>query len=417
MRRVIVAAIVIIATLGGIVLLWQFRIALVLFALSLAVAAMARPAVDWWIKHGVPRGIALLLTYAIGLLLLAALIILISRPLLDELQRATDELASTYQRITLTWPFGTQMQQLIAAQLPEPERLYAAIAGERGEALIQNIFGAAGSVFSVAAQFLIVLVLSIYWGSDRVRFERLWLSLLPVNERNRARDIWRAVEIGVGEYLRSEVIQTLLAGILLGTGYYLIGIPYPILLAIFSSLLWLIPWLGAVLAVVLPFLVGLASSATLAAAAATFTFIVLLVLEVVVEPRIFNRHQYSSLLVVLFVVALADAYGPVGLLLAPPLAAAVQIFGKSMIRISSPIEATSSRSQLLTLHQRLNKVQNLVSSQPTEEASPEAINLVKRLTELVDETTTLFQVVPEETSPPQDLSEPLRQGSIESNRS
>ncbi|MCZ7672142.1 MAG: AI-2E family transporter [Chloroflexi bacterium] len=74
---------------------------------------------------------------------------------------------------------------------------------------------------------LVILFLSLYWSLDRVRFERLWLSLLPPEQRARARDIWQTIESDLGSYIRSEVAQSLLAGLLLGLGYWALGSPTP----------------------------------------------------------------------------------------------------------------------------------------------------------------------------------------------
>jgi len=77
-----------------------------------------------------------------------------------------------------------------------------------------------------------------------VRFERLWLSLLPVNYRSRSREIWRAIEEGVGAYTRRQVVESLLAGVIL----WLVtvdGLELAAFLAVLAALLLLIPWLGS----------------------------------------------------------------------------------------------------------------------------------------------------------------------------
>ena len=67
--------------------------------------------------------------------------------------------------------------------------------------------------------------------------------------RRAAREVWEAVEIELGAYVRSEAIQSIAAGLLLWTGYRLLGQPYPVLLAIAGAVAWLIPWVGVLLAV------------------------------------------------------------------------------------------------------------------------------------------------------------------------
>ena len=64
--------------------------------------------------------------------------------------------------------------------------------------------------------------------------------------------------------------------------------------------------------------------------AVIFTIVVLFILKEVIEPRFFHRHKYSSLLIVLFVISLAEVFGFIGVILAPPLAVAVQILFRQL---------------------------------------------------------------------------------------
>lgn len=396
MKRLVISTFVVLATLGGLLLLWQFRQALMLFVFSLVVAAMARPATDYFAQRGLGRGLAILLTYLISLALLGGLLAWIGGPLLAELQQVTDRLADAYSQLMASWPHGTAFQQQVASRLPPPDQLYKAISGEQGTSFLTTAFGFAQSFLDILSQVIIVLVLSIYWTADQVRFERLWLSLLPSRQRSRAREIWRSIELGVGAYLRSEIIQSILAGLLLGIGYQLMGLQYPVLLAVSSALFWLIPWLGAMLAVVFPLATGLLASPLLGLAGAIYTLVVLLVLEVVVEPRIFNRRRYSSLLIILFVVALADQYGLIGIIIAPPLAAATQIFFRRLTLQTPPVETVSPATQVATLQTRLEALRSEIDSME-EPPTPEITNLVARIDELMQKTNDYLRTEVDET--------------------
>lgn len=391
MRRVILASLAILGTLTGLALVWQLRLAVVLFIVSLAVAAMLRPATNFWARRGLKQGIGILLTYLLLLLVLGGLIYLIAGQFLLEVQQATNAFTNTYENITRTWPEGTPFQQSIAGQLPPPPALYRAITGEQGDRLFQNVFGFASGLLTIVGQMVIVLILSIYWTADRVRFERLWLSLLPASRRIRARSVWRAIETEVGAYLRSELLQSLLAAVLLGLGYWLMGLKYPVSLALISALLWLIPWVGAVLALILPLLTGLNQGLILGVAAGLFTVFILLFLELVIEPRLFNRRHYSPLLTVILMVALADAMGLLGLLIAPPLAATIQVVFNAALRRSSAEEPADPRAQIAVLRTRLDAVYNQMETTDSV-LKPELGSLVERLDDLIEEADETLQI-------------------------
>ena len=220
MKRLAWFTLVMLATLTLALLFWEFRVAVLLFVLSLVVAATVRPLVDRFAARGVPRGLALLLTYAIGIGGLIALVVILSGPLLTDLQQLTQNVASSYEQMKTQWPTGSPFQQTLAQQLPSTDELYQLFTGT----LPQTVLGITLGAFDLLGQLMIVLVLSVYWSADQEHFKRLWLSLLPLERRARARLIWQTLESGLGAYLRSQVIQTVLAVIVLGLGYQTVGL-------------------------------------------------------------------------------------------------------------------------------------------------------------------------------------------------
>ena len=373
MKRVAWFTLIVFATFTLVLLAWEFRVAVLLFVLSLVVAATVRPLVDRFAAHGVPRGLALLLTYAICVGGVIALAIVLSGPLLTDLQQLTKNVAGSYEQMKTQWPTGTPFQQALAQQLPSTDQLYQLFTGT----LPQTVLGITMGAFDLLGQLMIVLVLSVYWSADQEHFKRLWLSLLPFDRRARARLIWQTLESGLGAYLRSQVIQTVLAVILLGLGYKALGLQYPVALAVIGAIGWLIPWVGLLLAVIPALWVGLSSSLALGLAAAAFTIGVLSFLEFVVEPRLFNRRQFSSLLVVIVVLVLVDEFGLIGILLAPPLAAAIQILAGQLMRSTATVKTTLAQP-IGALQVQLASAKSLLATE-TVPPGPELNNLVDRL--------------------------------------
>jgi predicted PurR-regulated permease PerM len=369
------------------ILIWQFISAIVLFLLSLAVAAALRPLINSLTGRYVPKRIAL---GAIYFLLTAAILSslwMIGTPLLDELQMATDDSIAAYERAKVEWPqSGTAFQQSLAEQLPPSADLYRVLFSEQGIPALASVFGIAQNFFSTLGQIAIILILSLYWSADQFRFERLGLTLLPEEHHPRALHIWRSVETGVGEYLRSELIQSVLAGLFLWLGFSMLGIRYPVLLALWGAIVRLIPWFGTVIAALPVLFIGVAMSSTVGILATLYTMGILLTLKLVIEPRFFPRYKYSASLIVLFVIALGETIGFIGVILAPPLAVAVQILFQHLYPLpeltASEVseQVTDIRKRLLELRRRIQKTRKRGS-----------IRLMERLQRLVRRTTDYLQ--------------------------
>ena len=125
------------------------------------------------------------------------------------------------------WLKGSSFQQALVARLPSPSELFEAFTGDQGQLVLPALLGFTQGIGGVVSGVFVVLFLSLYWSINQIHFERLWLSLLPSGQRKQARDIWRTVEPDIGAYIRSEVVQSLLAGLLLGLGYWAARVPLP----------------------------------------------------------------------------------------------------------------------------------------------------------------------------------------------
>lgn len=327
MKRLAFYALVVGATIATLIVFWQFRSILILLFLSLILSSTLRPSVDYLSKRGLRPGLARLLVYLALFGIIGVTVSLIIGPLLEELQLLSNYLVVAYDSTYNAWSMSSGWQQSLAARLPAPDQFTEALSGPVGDSLRQVVFGVSQSTLTVLAGLVIVIALSLYWSSDRSHFERLWLSLLPAERRIQARTIWQSTDEAIGAYVRSEVVQAFLAFVLLTAGYSLVGLDYPILAGILAGLSWLIPVVGFVFAAAVAFLFGLLSvgGLTAAIAALVVTILVLAFLEFVVEPRLFRRQDFSGVLFVLVIVAMVDAYGLIGFVIAPPLAVAIQV--------------------------------------------------------------------------------------------
>lgn len=384
MKKLAAYVAIALATVTAVFILYQFRAIVGLFALSLVTTAAVRPLVDRFANGRLPRMLAIGLVYAAILALLIVLLLIVSDSLAGEIQSLSDGLAAAYEQAYPRWLEGKAYEQLLANRLPPPDQLYEALTGTEGELIIQRLLGLTLGVVGLAGGAILVLVISVYWTVDRVRFERLWLSLLPVGQRIRARAIWRRTEQEMGAYVRSEAIQALAAMLILGLGYWLMGLSYPTLLAIIGGIAWLIPIVGVVFALVAVAVFSLEGGLALALGASLFTVAVLLILEFVVEPRFLKRRRFSPILAILVMFILAQEYGIIGLVIGPPLAATLQItLGQLLRRRVSAREADPDK-QLANLRERLKQVQTRIEAMGGAE-SPELDSLTVRLNALVEQ--------------------------------
>ena len=340
-------------TFLALLVLWQFRIAVVYLLISLTIAASLRPLVQHLVRRTIMVRLAWILLYLVILGSFGFIIYLTSRIAIYEIQLLAQAVSAQDQWILPVWLQGTWFQQLLTAHLPPPSNLVDALTGNQGQLVLPVLLGFTQDFTRLLSGLVIILLLSIYWMINQIHFERLWLSLLPSGLRKQARGIWRTIEPDLGAYIRSQVIQSLLAGVLLGLGYWVIGSPYPALLSLVGTLACLIPVIGMPLAVFPPLVMGLLTNWQLSLYMVLYTLIVLVALSIWVRPRLFNRRWDNPILTLVILIAMANAFGLLGIIIAPPISAICQIMWN---RLVSHRHASGAAAQVSDLKERQERV-------------------------------------------------------------
>ena len=150
-----------------------------------------------------------------------------------------------------------------------------------------------------------------------------------------------------------RVMWATLVLVLVVLGFWLLGSPYPVLLALAGALVCLIPVVGVTLAVITVLLVGLLTSVQLSLLTALYALVVLTALGAWVKPRLFNRRWDNPILTVVLLIALADAFGLVGIIVAPPLSVVCQILWSRLVSRRAVSGAAAQVSDLKERQERL----------------------------------------------------------------
>ena len=386
-KQLVMFGTAVMTTLLALVVLLQFRIVVAYVLISLTLAATLRPLVSRLVPRGFMVRVSWILLYLVALGSFGFVLFLTGKSAINEIQQLAHTVSVQDEWRLPPWLEGSSFQQALVARLPPPSKLFEAVTGDQGQLVLPAILGFTQDIGGIVSGAFVVLFLSLYWSINQIHFERLWLSLLPSEQRKNARDIWRTIEPELGAYIRSEIIQSLLAVLLLGLGYWLLGSPYPVLLALIGALAWLIPVVGAALAVILPLLMGLLTSVQLSLFSVLYTLVVLIALQVWVEPRLFRRKLDNPILTLVILLAMADAFGLLGILVAPPLSAVCQTLWNLLVTNRlTPGPAT----QVSDLKERRAHLQAVIKEMD-ELPPPLVISSMERLTDLLAKAEPILQ--------------------------
>jgi predicted PurR-regulated permease PerM len=386
-RRVAGFGAAVMTTLLALVILWQFRIVVVYVLISLTLAAALRPLVNRLVGRGLLARAAWILLYLAALGGLGFLLFQTGEAAIRDVQQLAHTLSAQDAWRMPLWLEGTSFQGALVGRLPSPSKLFEALTGDQGQFVLPVLLGFTQGIGGAVTGVFVILFLSLYWSINQVHFERLWFSLLPSDQRREARGIWRTVEPGIGAYIRSQIIHSLLAGLLLALGYWLLGSPYPALLALTGALACLIPVVGAALAIIPPLLVGPLTSIPLGLFTTLYALVVLIALGLWVKPRLFSRTWHNPMLTMVLLIALADAFGLVGIMVAPLLSVVCQILWS---RLVSHRLAAGDAAQVSDLIARQERVRAAIAALD-EPPPPLVTNSMERLSQLLEKAEPILK--------------------------
>lgn len=134
----------------------------------------------------------------------------------------------------------------------------------------------------------------------------------------------------ISGYLLSQAAVNAALGLLVGIGLWLIGIPYPLVWGVLTALLRFVPFFGIWIAVVGPLALSLNYAGWTRPLLTAALFLGLeLLLVAAVEPRLYSWNAGVSRVALLVVVGVVGwLWGPLGLILATPVAVCLVVVGR-----------------------------------------------------------------------------------------
>jgi predicted PurR-regulated permease PerM len=303
------------------------------------IALMLNPFVSFLGRRGIPRGVAIPLTYLSLLLVLAGIGLALAQPItnqIDAFQRNVPQLVREANKtlnnvqnyfnhhgihIQLKKQGQTALQTLQTKVLKGSSSLLSFTTS-----LLKSAAGAAISLVLIFVMSVYLLVYARQIGA----LVRRWL---PDADGTPADDFPLRVQRAVAGYVRGQLLFSLVMGTTAGfalwlygaTGIFHDGRTYAFAFGAFFGVMELVPFIGPVLGAIPPIAVALFQN-PLTALWVVLLFIVLQQLEGhVVAPQIFSHALRINPLLVIIALLFGDAiYGIIGALMALPVAAVIR---------------------------------------------------------------------------------------------
>ena len=305
-----------------------YKVAVVVLVLLLTILfsiIMSAP-VDYLNRRGVGRGLGTLVVLG-GFVLIFGIA---GAALVPTIEDQASEFVDTF-------PALLENVQQIVVQLQSAVGLKTSFSLDPQDVLdkARNFFsgGALTTVASVGASVatvlsfaVVILITTVYTVARPVPLVNGFVSLFPAGQRQRVREILGEMYRTVQKWFLGQLASMTIIGLLFTVAMFVIGIPFALLLGIFSGLISFVPYVGPMISVIPPVLLALTGNPI----DALWVILAYLGIQAIegnlVQPIVMSRAvSLHPVTLVFALLTMGTLFGFVGVFLAIPLVAALHV--------------------------------------------------------------------------------------------
>lgn len=304
-------------------LLGQLTQVITLLVVSLFLALGLEPVVAWLQRRGLPRPGAILVVFTAVVALVAGFVAAIVPIIVGQATELVAQVPEYIQAIQQSRWF-TELDaryDVVGRITSEVEGFFS---GDRVTAVFGGVFGAGRAVLSGVFSTLTVLVLTLYFLASLRHIKATAYALVPHSRRQRVQLLGDEISRRIGGYVMGQITIATINAVLSYVMMLVVGIPYPLVLAVVVGVFGLIPLVGATIGAVIVAIVALFSSVTDAVIVSLYYLAYQQFENYVIVPRIMQRTvEVPGALAIVAALAGGSLFGVLGALIAIPMAAGV----------------------------------------------------------------------------------------------
>ncbi len=214
---------------------------------SVVVAYLLEGIVVKLVQHRIPRFVAVLLVFsafmAFLLLFIFAVLPMLSRQITELVTQLPNMIARGEEALqTLPKDYPDTYSATVINDVIAVIRSEALAFGRR---ILQILLPSVVGIITIAVYVVLMPLLVFFFMKDKQRILRWMTDFLP-SERRLAGDVWRDVDLQIGNYVRGKFFEIVIVWAFTYITFALMELDFAMLLAVIVGLSVLIPYIGAV---------------------------------------------------------------------------------------------------------------------------------------------------------------------------
>jgi len=312
-----------IAMVLGIIFLNQTKDVFLLMFASFVIASALYPIVDWMSKK-MHRGIAVGIVYIAGLLIFVVLSIPCLAVLIEQTRDFLKDFPKYWSHVQILLAKGENLIES-TGYIPDYSQALNNISTFGKEIVSQSINLTTNIFVGIAMAFTLAFIV-LFLLLDKQEVKKGFLLLFPLKYKEKAELITVTISKKVGGYVRGQLLLMFLVGVLTTASLALVGLEFAFLLGIIAAVLEIVPIVGPVLSAIPAIIIAFAKNPWFALYILGIYLVIQRIENSILAPLILGRFlELHPIIIILAVLIAAKTLGIFGVILSPAIAAAIYV--------------------------------------------------------------------------------------------
>ncbi len=307
-------------------LVYKLAVVVLVLLLTILFSIIMSAPVDYLSRRGIGRGWGTLLVLG-GFVLIFGIAGAALAPTIEdqasEFVETFPALLENVQQLVVRLQSAVGMQTSFSL---DPENVLDRARNFLSGGALATVASVGASVATVISFAVVILIATVYAVARPAPLVNGFVSLFPAGHRQRVREILGEMYRSVQRWFLGQLASMTIIGLLFTVAMFVIGIPFALLLGIFSGLISFIPYVGPTISVIPPVLLALTGNPI------DSLWVILAYLGIqamegnLVQPIVMSRAVHLHPVTLVFaLLTMGTLFGFVGVFLAIPLVAALHV--------------------------------------------------------------------------------------------
>ena len=319
------------AILLGLYFLYQVRVVVLVFLLTLLVSIIVDGPVSYLARKGLGRGWGTLVVLTGITLVLGLSGLALGSVIENQVQQLIESFPTL---LSNAQDLAEEVQSALGLEtniIPSVQQLFNSAQSFLSGDTVSTVLGVGANVANILSLAGVILVATIFAVLQPAPLVNGFVALFPASRRVRVREILDKMYKAIQRWILGQLVSMVVIGALFTIALFLIGVPFALLLGLLSGLLAFVPFIGPLISIIPPILLALVENPI----SALFVVLAYLVVQGIesnlIHPVVMSRAVSLHPAVIIFaLLTMGTLFGVVGIVLAVPLAAALAVLVREL---------------------------------------------------------------------------------------